>query len=173
MRKTLLIALLAFLCMGCTACLASCFPSSEGGFLDYITGNSLTRDKASWEAERQRLAEQARIEAERARKAEAAADEAGEMARQHEADAVAAQAAAEAAHAEALEAQARSMEAEQEVQLERAKGDNYEKKAIAQALTNQTRAHIALQGVMVIFALFGLGAFAAFIFDLARRHPYY
>lgn len=134
-----LIALLAGLLTGCSAA----FPNSEGGFLSYITGSTVTRDK---EANRHEEA----VQAERARKAEAETDKAHE-------DRLAAE--AEAAEADANEGEAhwRALEAGENVDLEVVKGDNYLKRAVGRALDAQTAMHVGLQLVMVVFALFGFG----------------
>jgi len=134
-----LIALLAGLLTGCSAV----FPNSEGGFLSYITGSTVTRDK---EANRHEEA----VQVERTLKAEAEADKAHE-------DRLAAEADEGTAKAEEGEAHWRALEAGESVDLEAAKGDNYLKRAVGRALDAQTAMHVGLQLVVVAFALFGFG----------------
>ncbi|MBC8490842.1 MAG: hypothetical protein H8D45_32915 [Bacteroidetes bacterium] len=142
-QKRIIIGLVIIL-LFLPGCLGSCLASnSEGGFWDFFTGNSLTRDKEANRHEEE-------IQAERTRLAEADADLA-------KFQAVSAQAQAEKAHAEALKAQSDALTAQQIVQLEMVKGDNYQKRAVARALDAQTLMFSFLQIVVAVFALFGAG----------------
>ena len=144
------LVLLAGLLTGCSGA----FPNSEGGFLDYITGNTVTRDK---EANRHEEA----VQAERARKAEAEADKAHE-------DMLAAVAEAAAADARAEEAKAREREAYLQAQVLQAEGDKAIKISVARALTMQSRlTPLLIVAILAMCPVVGLGI--AYVIECIQR----
>jgi len=151
-KRFLLIVALVFMLVGSTACLASCFPNSEGGFLDYFTGSSLTRDKAAWEAERQRLAELARKEEARADQLRSELAIAQEKTQQLELE------------EDIAEAEARALDLQ--VQLKLAEGEVMVDRSVAQTLTMTSRMHAVKDFVLIGFALFGFGIAAGLVADM-------
>ena len=135
----IVLVLLAGLLTGCSVA----FPNSEGGFLDYFTGNTMTKTK---EANRHEEV----VQAERTFQREAEADKAHE-------DRLAAEAEAAKADANEGEAHWRALEAGEKVDLAVVEGDNFLKRAIGRALDAQTVMHVGLQVVVIGFALFGFG----------------
>ena len=79
----------------------------------------------------------------------------------------------EQARQEYMTAQEMRLQKEAEVSLQRAANEGMIYKANAQTITRQSRAHVALQGVIVLFAcagLFGTGILIAVLLDERRKH---
>jgi len=134
--------LLVFLVL-CTSCLGSCLPNSEGGFWDFLTGSSLTRDKAAWEAERQRLAELTLKEEARADQLRSELAIAQEETKQL------------ALEEDIAQAEARVLDLQ--VQLKLAEGEVMIDRSVAQMLTMTSRMGAVKDFVLIGFALFGYG----------------
>lgn len=149
--RGLLIGVLIVFLVLLTSCLGSCFPNSEGGFWDFLTGSSLTRDKASWEAERQRLAEMARKEEARADQLRSELAVAQEETKQL------------ALKEDIAEAEARALELE--VQLKLAEGEVMVDRSVAQILTLTSRMSAVKDFVLIGGALFGFGIALAVVVE--------
>lgn len=170
-RIVTVVAIVVFGCVGCVGC-ADCFLESEGGLLDYITGNSLRRDKAQWDADLR--ADSARRDDMLAAK-EADVRLAAERVREEQA----VLAKVRAAHAieqerteqlrlekEIARAQADALEAE--AVFKALEGQLLVDKAVADSLTRSSRMHAILEIVVSIFALFGVGVGLGVIYSYLR-----
>ena len=165
-NRALLVVVLTITLLGCSGCLASCFPDSEGGFVDYFTGSSLKRDKA--------------LSAEETKRAQIRLEEQIEKRKEAEADLATQQSKTEEAQANADAAEFRAEEAQYKVAEKKVEGTNEVLEAVALDIKVSAVTRSVLQvgaPVVAIIAVLGLGLAACWLLTgyrspLVRRRRY-
>ena len=151
-NRALLVVVLTITLLGCSGCLASCFPDSKGGFVDYLTGNSLKRDKVLSAEETKRV--QIRLEEQIEKRKEAEADLATQQLKTEE------------AQANADAAEFRAEEAKYRIAEKKVEGTNEVLEAVALDIKVSSITRSMLQAgapVLAIIAVLGLGLAACWL----------